>query len=451
MSDAHSLPQQFDRYVGTNGLLPANANVLAAVSGGIDSMVMLHLLHQAEIATAVAHCNFSLRGEESDGDEALVRAQAAAYHFPFHTIRFDTKQYAAQHGISIQMAARELRYRWFDELAAQHGYSPIAIAHNSDDRIETLFINLARGTGIRGLTSIQPSTGNIIRPLLFASRSEIADYATQEHIAFREDSSNASDKYARNYIRHHLIPGLEGFFPAFRKTMEHDMENLTGVEAFYHESIERFSRKISYTENGVFYIDIAGVLESPSPPTLLHEMLQPYGFPAEIVDELLQTPARSGRQFFSASHRLLCDRKKLMVQVLDETTDTKEYPVDLNAESLSFPDGVLTIHRFDMPHGYTPERSPFIACLDADRLSEPLLLRKWCTGDRFRPLGMKQMKKLSDFFTDSKLSLIEKDKVWTLTSAGEIAWIVGYRIDDRYKIAEKTKKVVKIAIANNHK
>ncbi|MDR2848076.1 MAG: tRNA lysidine(34) synthetase TilS [Bacteroidales bacterium] len=444
-SDAHALPQQFDRYIGTNALLPARANVLAAVSGGIDSMVMMHLLHRAGVTAAVAHCNFSLRGEESDGDEALVREQAAAYHFPFHTVRFNTKQYAAQHGISIQMAARELRYRWFDELAAQHGYSRIAIAHNSDDRIETLFINLARGTGIKGLTSIQARNGNIIRPLLFASRSEITDYATQEHIAFREDSSNASDKYARNHIRHHLIPGMEGFFPAFRKTMERDMENLAGVEAFYREAVERYSRQVSAVENGLCCIDIAGLLESPSPQTLLHELLQPYGFPDETADELLQAPFRSGRQFFSPSHRLLCDRKQLMIQRLDESPDTKEYPVDLNMEQLPFPNGVLSISRFDMPQGYKPDRSPSVACMDADRLSTPLLLRKWRTGDRFRPLGMKQMKKLSDFFTDSKLSLIEKDNVWVLTAAGEIAWIAGYRIDDRYKITEKTTKVVRLA------
>lgn len=438
-----TLFHRFEKYLRLNRLIDSGGTTLAAVSGGVDSMVMLRLLHEAGVALAVAHCNFSLRGDESDGDEAFVKQKATEGGMNFHGIRFDVRKHAAQKGISIEMAARELRYRWFDELATQHGYSRIAVAHHRDDNIENLFIRLARGTGIKGLTGMKAVHGNIIRPLLFASRDEIAAYAKEKAVTFREDSSNAGDDYVRNHIRHHLIPGLENFFPGLRNVLNRDIEHFEGVEAFYRESLERFKQQTCRISGEIMYIDIPLLLQSPSPATLLYDILHPYGFSAGAISEALSPPFRSGRLFYSASHRLLCDRKSLLLQAR-EPDDKQEYPVDLTKNLWRLPHITLFISRFATPPEYSPDRNPAIACLDGDRLIQPLIIRQWRPGDRFQPLGMNRMKKLSDFFIDLKLSLAEKEKVQVLTSAGQIVWVVGYRIDDRYKITPDVRKVVRI-------
>ncbi|MDR1865308.1 MAG: tRNA lysidine(34) synthetase TilS [Bacteroidales bacterium] len=444
MSD--SLQQRFYRYVCRHRLFSSGGKGLIAVSGGVDSMTLLHLWREAGFRGEAAHCNFGLRGEDSDGDEAFVREQAAALDFPVHTVRFDTAGYAAQNGISIQMAARELRYRWFDGLAAGRACDSIALAHHRDDRIETLFINLARGTGVKGMTGMPVRRGKIIRPLLFASREEIIDYARNRQIAFREDASNASDKYARNYIRHHLVAGMEKFFPGFRKTVERDMANFEGMEAFYREAVGRFRRKAVRTDGELLYVDLHELLKSPSPVTLLFEILQPFGFAGSVAEEVLDDPFRAGRRFYSDTHRLFCDRQKLVLHAREETC-MQEYPVNIAATELQYPVR-LSIRRFDMPDGYAPDARPEVACMDGDLLGEPLALRRWRPGDRFCPLGMKHEKKLSDFLIDRKLSLLEKERVWVLTSAGQIAWVAAHRIDDRYKVTPNTKRVIQLEIGN---
>jgi tRNA(Ile)-lysidine synthase len=408
---------------------------------------MLHRCHAAGVKGAVAHCNFGLRGAESDGDEAFVREKAAEFNFPVHTVRFETAQYAAQHGISIQMAARELRYQWFDELATRYRYDTIAIAHNRDDKIETLFINLARGTGIKGLASIRPRNGKIVRPLLSVSREEIVAYVQREQVAFREDSSNTGDKYARNYIRHHLIPGLEAFFPGFRTAIERDMAHFADVEAFYQESVARWKQQVCAADGDLLYIDLPKLLDSPAPCTLLFEILRTYGFAHAVAQKVLQAADHPGRRFYSGSHRLLCDRQRLILQTLSQE-DAQEYPIDLTVAEWQGP-VQLNISRFDVCTGYRPDTSPDIACIDGDQLQEPLLLRRWQAGDRFRPLGMQQMKKLSDFFIDQKLSLFEKEKIWLLTAAGQIVWVVGHRIDDRYKISKNSTHGIQFRLTHN--
>ena len=427
--------------------LDLNSEVLAAVSGGIDSMVMLHLLHEAGVNMVVAHCNFGLRGDESNQDEAFVKTEADRLGIPCRVDRFDTTAYAVQNGLSIQMAARKLRYRWFHELASQENCETIAIAHNRNDRIETLFINLARGTGIHGLTGIRPTTGKIVRPLLSVSRSEIEDYAKTNGISFREDSSNATDKYVRNYIRHHVIPGLEQFFPGMQQTMERGMEYFSAVELFYNETIERYKNEIITTKDDLIYIDLNGLAQSPSPPTLLYEILKPFGFSNSIAAEILEKyEPSSGRQFFSDTYRLVHDRQSLVVQKLEPELP-QEYLID--EHTLYMIDTPIRIE-MDKFYNYTdfkPDTNPNVACLDGSKLQYPLLLRKWEHGDKFRPLGMKNMKKLSDFFTDAKLSLIEKERCRVLVSGGQIAWIVGQRIDDRFKITGATTKIVKFTLA----
>jgi len=430
--------------------LNPGSKVLAAVSGGIDSMVMLRLLHDAGVNTVAAHCNFGLRGDESKLDEDFVKTETAKLGIPCSVQQFDTCAYAAQNGLSIQMAARELRHRWFHELSVQEGCDAIAIAHNRDDRIETLLINLARGTGIHGLTGIRPASGKIVRPLLFVSRNEIEVYAKTQGVGFREDSSNATDKYARNYIRHHIIPGMEQFFPGARQAMERSMEHFSAVELFYNEAIERYKNEIVTSKNGLIYIDLQGLSRSPSPPALLYEILKPFGFSNSTAAEVLQGCSdvkfcvSTGRQFFSDTYRLVHDRQLLVLEKLNSDAPRK-YLIDehtLYIYVTEIPVG-LAIDRFDKYAGFTPDTDPNIACLDGDKLQYPLLLRKWEHGDRFRPLGMKKMKKLSDFLINAKLSLIEKDRCRVLVSGGEIAWIAGLRVDDRFKITDKTTKVVR--------
>ena len=428
------------QYATRYGFFTAGSKILVAVSGGVDSMAMLHLLHDAGINIVAAHCNFKLRGDESDLDEDFVKTETAKLGVPCRVTHFDTSAYASLNGLSIQIAARELRYRRFHELAKQEKFDAIAIAHNRDDRIETLFINLARGTGIHGLASIRPRNGKIIRPLLFASRTEIEEYVKIRNIAFREDSSNATDKYARNHIRHNVIPGLEQFFPGMRQAIERSIEHFSEVELFYNNTIEHYKNKIVSAKDDLIYIDLTALRESPSSPTLLYEILKPFGFSNSIAAEVLEEQ-RSGRQFFSATHRLVRDRQSLILQ----KSDSKPSPailIDEQCSSLDFPLRI-EIDKFDRYPEFTPDTAPNIACMDGDKLTYPLLLRKWEHGDKFRPLGMKNMKKLSDFFTDAKLSLIEKERCRVLVSDGQIAWIAGLRIDDRFKITDKTKKIVR--------
>ena len=450
MSNLLNLQTLMLQYADRYGFLTPASKILAAVSGGIDSIVMLHLLHDAGINTVAAHCNFGLRGDESNCDEDFVKTQTAKLGIQCLTEHFDTSAYAAQNGISIQMAARELRYRWFHELATRENFDAIAIAHNRDDRIETLFINLARGTGIHGLTGIRPANGKIIRPLLFASRCEIEDYAKTHGIVFREDSSNTTDKYARNYIRHHVVPGLEQFFQGMQPAIERSMEHFAAVELFYNESIERHKKQVVTEKDHLIYIDLPRLSQSPSPPALLYEILKPYGFSNSIAAEILSRDAKfhvsTGRQFFSDTHRIVYDRQSLILQELGNESQ-HEYLIEEHTYNICVPIH-LEIEKFDNDTGFTPDTNPNIACLDGDKLQFPLLLRKWKQGDRFCPLGMKKMKKLSDFFIDAKLSLIEKERCWALVSGSQIAWIVGQRIDDRFKITEKTTKILKFKKVN---
>jgi len=426
-------------YAGRKHFFSTGDKILAAVSGGVDSMVMLRLLHDAGFNLVAAHCNFGLRGDESDLDEAFVKNEADKLNIPCRVKHFDTCAYAAQNGLSTQIAARELRYKWFHE----SGLDAIAIAHNRDDSIETLFINLARGTGIHGLTGIRPKSGKIIRPLLFASREEIEAYAKTHNIAFREDSSNATDAYARNYIRRNVIPGMEQFFPGMRQAIERSMALFSEVELFYNDAIELYKNKIVTLKDDLMYIDLKGLSESPSSPTLLYEILKSFGFSNTIAAEILEEQ-HSGRQFFSDTHRLVYDRQSLILQKLD-VKPQNEYLINEDITFLEAP-LQLKIDKLDKYPDFTPDSDPNIACLDGDKLQYPILLRNWKHGDKFCPLGMKNMKKLSDFFNDAKLSLIEKERIHVLVSGGKIAWIAGLRIDDRFKITDSTKKIVKFKI-----
>ena len=437
--------ENFETYIKQKNLLSKNDKILLTVSGGIDSMVMMHLFHRKGIECIIAHCNFHLRADESDGDEKFVKIQSEQLDFPFYSVNFDTKEYAESNGISIQMAARELRYSWFNKLAKENSINYISVAHNKDDSLETFFINLSRGTGIAGLTGINPHTENIIRPLLFASRLEITEYANHHSIQFREDSSNASNKYLRNYIRNEILPSLQAATPHFRNALAECMERLQEVNLIYENSIHDIIQNIVTYEKDIISIDISKLIATVSPKTVLFEILKKYQFPSSMIAEILQSlTAISGKQFFSSTHRIVKDREKLLITGLHHTSDSSYYIEELNGEI--YTPLSLTFDTIQKTLDFAIERKPTTALLDFNKLSFPLKIRKWHTGDYFIPLGMKGMKKISDFFIDQKLSLAEKENTWLLISESNIIWIIGRRIDDRYKITDATEKIFRLTV-----
>lgn len=430
-----------------SGIGPSTDRLLLAVSGGIDSMVLLHLFSQTDFCVAVAHCNFCLRGEASDGDERLVRDAAASYGMPLHVIRFDTEKYAAEKKISIQMAARELRYDWFDALCREHGYTRIVTAHHGDDDIETFFINLGRGSGIRGLDGMAAGpTARIVRPLLAADRPAIAAYAAEHHVAYREDASNASDKYVRNKIRHHLLPVMEDIFPQYREGMRHSMHLLSETAAVLDRYVQLASAKyVSESADGVS-IDLSFRTQEPSPQTLLYEMLRPYGFSPGLVQSawtMIEKDTLSGRECSNGAWRLLTERGRLLL-VPQKVSEDEQFSITSDMTELTRP---LRWHMewADMAR-FKLSRSPLVGQFDADKTVFPLTLRHWRPGDWFCPLGMRGRQKLSDYWINHKCSLPEKTAQWLLCSGQDIIWIPGQRIDDRFKVTSETRRVLIITL-----
>lgn len=437
--------ERFLQFISKHKLIDSHDCVLLAVSGGIDSMVMCELFHQSGIRFAIAHCNFSLRGEESDGDELFVRNMAERLSVPVHVIKFDTSLYAGNEGISIQMAARDLRYQWFKQLALEQEYNKIAIAHNLNDQAETFFINLLRGTGIAGLRAMKPFHESFIRPLLMFSREEIETFATANGCSFREDSSNASDKYMRNRIRHHLLPLLKEFQPALYPIFSENIERLANTETVYLNEIERQRQSVVLVSGKRHLINIEKLNQLNPLQTYLFEFIKPFGFNETAVNQIISVLSDiPGKLFLSATHRLIKDRESLIIEPLSESkTDGIEVLIAENTTSLEIPfnlECISLIHK----HNTAIDPSPLIAWLDKDKLTFPLSLRRMQPGDRFRPIGMKGFRKLSDFLTDLKIALPDKQNTWVITSGTDIVWIVGHRIDDRYKVTTQTKEIFKI-------
>lgn len=430
-------------YIQQHQLFTADQKILLTVSGGIDSMVMLHLFKHLEVRYGVAHCNFQLRGRESDEDEAFVKTSVEMLGIPIFNIRFETNAYATENKLSIQMAARDLRYGWFEQIRKLHGYDFIATAHNADDSMETFFINLTRGCGLEGLTGIKPKLGNIIRPVLFASRKDIDQYARRKGVSYREDSSNASDKYLRNFIRHQVLPLLEQESPSFRKSMQITMSNLANSNSIYEHAIQKIIGEISFYEENILYIDIHKLSGSSAVATILWEILKHYKFNRDIcyeIEEALQ--AQSGKTFLSISHRLVKDRDKLIITPLEEQ-EKQNYYIDLDHLPPNLPIAIQ-LKVIERNTDFVLNNKPEVAMLDYDLLEWPIILRNWKAGDYFSPLGMKALKKVSDFLIDLKISVPEKENTWILESGGKIVWIIGKRIDDRAKITDKTKRVLVI-------
>ena len=435
--------EQFLKYIHSEELFHSSQRILLAVSGGADSMLMLHLFVSAGFPVAVAHCNFGLRGSESDGDEQFVSDYCDKHNLAFYVKHFNTQDYALEKGISIEMAARDLRYSWFDRLLKKHGLDLLATAHHQDDVIETFLINLSRGSGIKGLSGIQPKSGKIIRPMLFTSRTEILDYCHRLKIDFRTDSSNIDTVYKRNLIRQEILPLLEQINPAFRK-------NALKTIGTLHETGQLFQQRMSEIRGFVYSEDDQGVmihiekLLTFSPlRTILFELIREFGFQIEQIEDIIDSISKeSGRKFFSDEYRLIKDREYLLISPF-KIKSAQVFYIEEDCRKISFPVH-LSLEKLERTADFRFSTHPDVVDLDLDRLVFPLILRHWQEGEYFQPLGMTGLKKLSDFFIDEKYSIPEKENTWILASGNQVVWIVGKRLDDRFKITTKTKRILRI-------
>lgn len=440
--------EQLQEYVEQYGLFNPGEPVLLAVSGGVDSMVLAELFYRAGYNFAIAHCNFGLRGSESNQDEAFVASMAENYKVRFFVKHFKTREYAGFNKISVQMAARTLRYEWFEEIITTEGFKAIATAHHLDDQIETFFINVLRGTGISGLHGILPLRINIVHPLMFAFRRQIEEFASDEAISFREDSSNRTTKYVRNKIRHDLIPLLAEINPEFRKTITSTIDRIREAELLLHNYIGELSGKLVIEEDEIVKISISELKKLQPTDLYLFEMLQPFNFNRSVCREITEALSDiPGKQFFSGTHRLLKDREYLIITETGQ--ETSEAPAESVIEESA---GEITrpVHLRFSRMSFTPDikinKSGNIALLDAAKLKYPLKLRKWREGDSFIPYGMTNTKKLSDYFIDNKFSIIEKENAWLLISGKSIAWLVGHRIANPFRITNDTEEILQIEL-----
>ena len=426
-------------------IIPTDGKVLLAVSGGMDSMVLAHLLLRGGISFSMGHVNYQLRGAESDADEALVKAWAEQHNIPYYVTRFETDKMAAEWKKGIQETARILRYEWLEGIRADNNYTCIATAHHANDNVETVLMNLFKGTGISGMKGIPEHTTTIVRPLLWATRVEIDTYAVQEQIPYREDTSNATDKYLRNAVRHHIITAVEACFPNGVAQASSTIERLAEAEQIYRTAINQQLHKLAEQRGKDVYVPIRKLLLQPYRQTLVYEWLTPFGFTAAQMPEVMQlVTSESGHYVASDKHRVIKDREFLILTTL-ATEGTDIISIDGFPTAVSVEGNVITCHVIPKPQSIAADtKTAYIA---ADKLELPLLLRKWRTGDYFYPLGMgMRKKKLSKFFVDQKVPLHVKEQIWVLESNKRIVWVTGMRLDERFKVTDHTKEVLQVVI-----
>jgi tRNA(Ile)-lysidine synthase len=436
--------QRFLDYSKQEKLFSTSSRILLAVSGGIDSMVMASLFAGAGIEHEIAHCNFSLRGRESDDDESFVVSYGAEHGIKVHTVGFNTLGHAALRKISVQMAARELRYEWFDTLVSLDGFDAVAVAHNLDDNIETFIINLLRGTGICGLTGMSTRHNNVIRPLLFATRDEIAAWAEKNEVNFREDSSNAGLKYARNMIRHILIPEMERVRPGARNAITATMSHLKSSSEIVDLYIEKVRQEIFRCPDEGLEVDIASLKALQPAEPHIYELFRRFNISSGQTGELLSLlSSPTGRFMDTSTHRLLVDRGRLLITEKSAGPPPDQLFHSIDEMHLS---GLFTDLRVILPSDEPLPPCSLTACVDLGLITFPVKVRQWEPGDRFRPLGMTRMKKISDFLIDLKVPVTSKEKVLLLLSGEDVVWVMGYRIDDRYRVTEKTDRILMMTI-----
>ena len=429
-----------------------NKKLLLAISGGIDSIVLLELLSKLNLDLSLAHCNFQLRGKESEADEVFVRSKAEEYKTTLHVIRFDTKSYAAKQKDSIQMAARNLRYKWFKDLMKENKYNYLLTAHHADDNLETFFINLSRGTGIDGLCGIPEKSNEILRPLLPFSKEDICAFAMEQKLNWREDLSNKDSKYLRNKIRKELVPVLKELSPSFMEAFSSTISHLKGTKDIVEQKMDLVREQVVEQENQdalIIRFKVKSLLEYSDNTAYLYQLFYPFGFQQyEDIKSLLT--AQSGKQIFSKTHRLLKHREYLLLSKIKQNE-----PGGISVE-IQDADCLVTFDKFAMviktvtsePKENTGnfDYGPATGCFDKDLLTYPLFVRKWEKGDYFYPMGMVGKKKLAKFFKDEKYSLLQKENIWLLCSGEDIIWIIGKRLDDRFKISDKTKTILKATL-----
>ncbi len=437
--------EAFLKYIEENKLCEPKEKILLAVSGGVDSVVMLHLFSKTNYSIAIAHCNFQLRGNESDGDEAFVRNLAEKFHIRIFVKRCETKEYAKEKGISIEMAARDLRYDWFDQICKTEKFQKVAIGHNCNDDEETFFIKLLRGSGLSGLKGIPLQRGNLFRPLIFASRKEILAYSKKNKLAFREDSTNATDDYLRNRVRHHFLPYYDKKFPGSTNALHHSMEKLKEEELLFRQMLEEKKQQLFHKEKGNILFKIPEIQKFKPLKTWLFYLLEEFGFNRSTTDQMVTAidSGLNGQLFYSEKYALLLDREKLIIKetgdglskeiLIQNKEGEMESPVSLKWEivkkSLLFPF----------------EKSPDVAFFDTGKLSFPLKLRHWQEGDRFIPFGMRGSKLVSDYFIDEKISRFEKENIWLLISEDKILWVIGHRASNLFRVRKQTQNIFKIS------
>jgi len=435
--------EQFLNHINHHKLCQKSDSIVLAVSGGVDSMVMLHLFLEAGYRVRVAHCNFQLRGVESDGDEDFVFHACQQLKVPIVIERFDTQTFAWENNLSTQMAARELRYAWFDSLLEENQYHWLATGHHFDDTVETVLLNWIKGSSLEGLAGIPVKNRKVIRPLLFATRQQVEQYAREKEIQWREDQSNLTDDYQRNFIRHQVVPKLKELNPSLEATLHAGLEKIQGDLEVIHHEVEQWKLTFLFASKDKITIDKRGFDGFSQGAHLLWRAMREYGFNFEQAREIMQgLHGQPGKQFLSPTHKLVIDREKLIITPhVDFWNDTLVQEGQSRA----------SIGPWDMEITVTQDQARasdlLEAKLDAAKITFPLTWRRWRAGDFFYPLGMEHRKKVSDFLINNKVSVPDKDTVTVLESAGEIVWVVGYRIDNRFKITEQTRSVITFTVS----
>ena len=450
------LIEHFKNYISKNNLFQQKDRLLLAVSGGIDSVVLCELCKQANYNFVIVHCNFQLRGEESERDEQFVRGLGKKYGVEVLVKRFDTEKYAKENKVSIQVAARELRYSWFSELLTIDSRLKttdyLLTAHHLDDNIETMLMNLFKGTGISGLRGMLPKQGKIIRPLLFAKKEELLAFAKEHELKWVEDSSNESDKYSRNYIRHQLVPLIEKIYPEAENNLANNFLRFRETEELYKQAIELHKKKLIEQKRNEFHIPVLKLKKSSPLHTIVYEIVKDFGFHAAQVNEIIGLmDSETGKYVSSLSHRVIKNRNWLVIAPI-ATEQAGNILIEEGIKEIQFaPDSYREASlQLDTTSAKDCQlqTANSVALLNEKEIRFPLLLRQWKQGDYFYPLGMKKKKKLARFFIDQKLSKTEKEKVWVLEMDKKIIWVVGHRIDERFKVTNTTDKILRITFSH---
>ncbi len=473
-----TLPDKFKAFIQKHNLFDLRDQLILAVSGGVDSVVLCELCRQTGYSFIIAHGNFQLRGEESNRDEAFVKSLGEKYGVEVLVKKFNTLEYVKETGFGIQEAARNLRYNWFLDICYEKTFGSeikttqviprwhtaighsnpkthVVTAHHAGDSVETLLMNFFKGTGIRGLQGIQPRhelLKYIVRPLLFARKKEIINFAKENNLLFVEDSSNASDKYTRNYFRNHIIPSITKVFPEVEENLLSNMERFKDIEILYRQAMDLHKKKLLIKKNNEVHIPVLKLLKSEPVSTIVYELIKDFGFTSHQTEEVLKLlDSNSGKYISSETHKIIKNRKWIIITP-HSTLEASHILINEDDREVDFADGKLKIEKCTIDK-YKLSTDSSVAFLDAADITFPLLLRKWKHGDYFYPLGMKKVsgalakKKLSKFFIDQKMSLSEKEKAWVIESNKRILWIVGRRIDDRFKITDRTKNIIKIQLS----